>query len=69
LTSGVSGVTGTGIAVGVSPLSAVSAAVRHVALYVADRTSADLSRREIRPAAIEIITGGASDRRRSRHSA
>jgi len=53
----------------VSPLFAVSAAVRHVALYVADRTSVELPRREVRPAAIAIITGGASDRRGSRHTA
>jgi hypothetical protein len=49
----------------VTPLDIVSA-VRHVALYVADRTASGPPRRQVRPASIEIISGGsASARRRS----
>jgi hypothetical protein len=47
----------------VTPLDTVSNAVRHLALYVADRTSVDPRHRKIRPASIEIISGGQEPRR------
>jgi hypothetical protein len=52
----------------VIPLDAVSNAVRHVAQYVAARTSVDQPLREIRPASIEVISGGQDPRRRARRS-
>jgi hypothetical protein len=44
----------------VTPLHAVSAAVRHLARYLADRASAAPPRHDIRPAAIKIISGSAA---------
>jgi hypothetical protein len=53
----------------VTPLDAVSNAVRNVALFVADRTFTDPPQRETRPATIEIISGARQPRRRARRSA
>jgi hypothetical protein len=44
----------------VTPLHAVSAAVRHLARYLAERASAAPPRHDICPAAIQIITGSAA---------
>lgn len=48
-----------------SPLAPVSAAVRHVARYIADRASSGPPRDDVCPAAIQIITGSTPARPRN----